>query len=177
MSRFKTSARFSRSNDGEGPGRSRQIPRRGGPMRTILVAAMAALVLPALVLAAGQSMSPVVSAKLKGINEAPVKGDPNGTGFVVVTFNAKKGTACWQFKRISRIGKPTAAHIHKGRKGVSGPVVIPFGATYKAKGCQKAAKRLIERIETNPNRYYVNIHNAKYPAGALRGQLVAGMEG
>jgi CHRD domain-containing protein len=55
--------------------------------------------------------------------------------------------------------------------------VIGFGKTYKASGCVKAPKSTIEAIETNPNRYYVNIHNARYPAGALRGQLVAGMEG
>ncbi len=122
-------------------------------------------------------MSPIVSAQLKGANETPVKGDPNGTGFVVVTFKAARGQACWQFKNVTQIGAPSAAHIHKGRKGVAGPVVIPFGAGYLAKGCQKAAKSVIEAIETNPNRYYVNIHNARYPGGALRGQLVAGMEG
>jgi hypothetical protein len=146
-------------------------------MRTMLASLAVALALPALVFASGRAMSPVVSAKLKGANEAPVKGDPNGTGFVVVTFKAAKGQACWEFKNVTKIGAPNAAHIHKGRKGVAGPVVIPFGASYKAKGCQKAAKRVIEAIETNPNRYYVNIHNAKYPGGALRGQLVAGMEG
>ncbi len=146
-------------------------------MRKILVATVVALVLPTFVLAAGQAMSPVVSAKLKGSNEAPVKGDPDATGFVVVTFKAAKGMACWKFKNVGRIGTPTAAHIHKGPKGVSGPVVIPFGATYKASGCQTAPKNVIEAIETNPNRYYVNIHNAKYAGGALRGQLVAGMEG
>ena len=67
-------------------------------MRKIFALAVVALALPALALASGQAMSPVVSAKLKGSNEAPVKGDPNGTGFVVVTFNANKGTACWKFK-------------------------------------------------------------------------------
>jgi hypothetical protein len=143
----------------------------------MLAATVAVLTLPALALAAGQAMSPVVSAKLKGSNEVPTKGDPNGTGFVVVTFDAKKGTACWKFKNVTRIRTPTAAHIHKGRTGSAGPVAIPFGAAYKASGCQKAKKSLIEAIETNPNRYYVNIHNAKYPDGALRGQLVAGMEG
>ena len=35
----------------------------------------------------------------------------------------------------------------------------------------------IEAIETNPNRYYVNVHNAKYPGGAIRGQLVVGWSG
>lgn len=146
-------------------------------MRRLFLAAVVALALPALALAAGQAMSPVVSAKLKGSNEVPDKGDPNGTGFVVVTFKAAKGSACWEFKNVGKIGAPAAAHIHKGRSGVAGPVVIPLGTAYKAKGCQKAAKRLIEAIETNPNRYYVNIHNAKYPGGALRGQLVVGMEG
>jgi len=146
-------------------------------MRKFLALAIAGLVLPAVALAGGQAMSPVVSAKLKGSNETPVKGDPNGSGFVVVTFNANKGTACWKFKGVKGIAAPNAAHIHKGRKGTSGPVTIAFGATYKASGCAKAPKPTIEKIETNPNRYYVNIHNTKYPAGTLRGQLVAGMEG
>ena len=146
-------------------------------MRKLFALAVVALSLPALALAGEQAMSPVVSAKLKGANEVGVKGDPNGTGFVVVTFKAAKGTACWKFKGVKGIAAPNAAHIHKGRKGVAGGVVIPFGAAYKASGCVKASKKVIEAIETNPNRYYVNIHNAKYPGGALRGQLVAGMEG
>ena len=146
-------------------------------LRMMLAAAVTALALPALALAAGQAMSPIASSKLKGSTEVPAKGDPDGTGLVVVTFSTTKGTACWKFKGVTKIGKATAAHIHKGRKGVAGPVTIPFGATYKASGCAKAAKKVIEAIETNPNNYYVNIHNAKYPGGALRGQLVVGMEG
>jgi hypothetical protein len=146
-------------------------------LRKVLALAAVALSVPAVALAAGQGMSPVVSAKLKGSNEVPAKGDPDGTGFVVVTFNANKGTACWKFKNVKGLAAPNGAHIHKGKKGVAGPVVIAFGASYKASGCVKAPKSTIEKIETNPNAYYVNIHNAKYPAGALRGQLVAGMEG
>jgi hypothetical protein len=145
-------------------------------MRTLLAVTFAALTLPALVLAASDSMSPVVSAKLKGSNEVP-KGDPDGKGLVVLHLNAAKGTVCWSFKGVTRIGKPTQAHIHIGRKGVSGNVVVPLGAAYKASGCTKAAKGLIDKIETNPNRYYVNIHNARYAGGAIRGQLVVGMEG
>jgi len=47
----------------------------------------------------------------------------------------------------------------------------------KAKGCQKASKAMISAIESRPNDFYVNIHNAPYPGGALRGQLVIGMTG
>lgn len=145
-------------------------------MRKIFALAVVVFALPAFALASGQSMSPVVSAKLKGSNEIP-KGDPDGKGLAVLHLNAAKGTACWSFKGVTGIGAPNGAHIHKGGKGVAGTIVIPFGATYKTSGCQKAPKSVIEKIETNPNGYYVNIHNAKYPAGALRGQLVAGMTG
>jgi CHRD domain-containing protein len=155
----------------------RAYPRRGESMRVLLISALVALALPVLALAASRSMSPVVSAKLKGSNEAPVKGDPNGSGLVVLHLSTTKRTACWQFSRVARIDKPTQAHIHKGRKGRSGPVVIPLGASYKVKGCAKASRSLIEAIETNPNRYYVNIHTVKYPGGAIRGSLVVGMTG
>jgi CHRD domain len=144
--------------------------------KSIVVAVLAAFVLPALALAAGASMSPVVSSKLSGKVEVP-KGDPNGSGIVVIHLNAAKATACWEFKGIKNITTPQAAHIHKGGAGVAGPVVVPFGTAYKAKGCAKSTKAVIGAIEEHPNRYYVNIHNAKYPAGAIRGQLVAGMLG
>ena len=146
-------------------------------MRTFLALTAAALLLPTFALASAQSMSPVVSAKLKGPNEAPTKGDPDGEGLVVIHLNAAKGTTCWDFTGVSGIAKPTASHIHKGRKGVAGPIVVALGAAYKASGCVKTLKATLEKIETNPNAYYVNIHNAKYPGGAVRGQLVAGMEG
>ena len=145
-------------------------------MRKLFALAVVGLALPALALAGGQSMSPVISAKLKGSNETP-KGDPDGKGLAVLHLNASKGTVCWSFKGVTGIATPNAAHIHKGKKGVAGPVVVPFGASYKASGCTKASKSTIDAIESNPNAYYVNIHNAKYPAGALRGQLVAGMTG
>lgn len=35
----------------------------------------------------------------------------------------------------------------------------------------KLKKSLLLAIQKKPSNYYVNAHNAKYPAGALRGQL------
>lgn len=145
-------------------------------MRVRMLAATLLLagLVPLAALAGSRAMHPELGAKLVGTVEVP-KGAPKGHGIVNVTLNATKGTACWTFAGIAGIGKATAAHIHKATAGKAGPVVIPFGSAYKAKGCTKAAKSLIRAIESNPNAYYVNVHTAKYPAGAIRGQLVAGM--
>jgi hypothetical protein len=146
-------------------------------MRKLLTMTVLSIVAVAVLATAGAAMSPVVSAKLSGKNETPAKGDPDGTGLVILHLDAKKGTACWEFKGVRRIGAPAAAHIHKGRKGKAGPVSVPLGGKYKAKGCQKTSKRTISAIESRPNDFYVNVHNAKYPGGAIRGQLVVGMMG
>jgi hypothetical protein len=140
----------------------------------LAAAALAAASVPALAVAAHHSMHPELSAKLVGNVEVP-KGSPSGHGIVNLTLDSAKGTVCWTFDGVGGIGSPTAAHIHKAPAGKAGPVVVPFGAAYKTKGCQKAAKSLIDSIESSPNAYYVNVHTAKYPAGAIRGQLVAGM--
>jgi CHRD domain len=126
--------------------------------------------------ARGVAMSPVVSAKLLGKNEVP-KGSPTGSGLAVLHLDAKKGTVCWLFSKVSKIDKPLVSHIHKGAAGTAGPVVIPLGGAYKAKGCTKASSKLITAIEEKPGAYYVNIHTKKYPGGAIRGPLVAGMHG
>jgi CHRD domain-containing protein len=96
------------------------------------------------------------------------KGDPDGRGTAEVKITGT--TVCWEIKAF-RVTTLVAAHIHKGRAGVAGPIVVPFGKTYKSKGCVKAPVAVAAAIQRSPSAYYVNVHNAKYPAGALRGQL------
>ena len=77
---------------------------------------------------------------------------------------------CWEIK-VARVQTIVAAHIHKGRPGTAGPVVVPFGKVFKAKGCTTTTAASAAAIQKTPAAYYVNVHNAKYPGGALRGQL------
>ena len=110
-------------------------------------------------------------ANLTGAAEVPQTGQ-SGTGKARLTLNQATGRICWRFTELSGLGvAPNAAHIHRGRTGVAGPVVVPLGATYRAQGCTSAAKSLIRAIKNRPGRYYVNLHNEAYPSGTVRGQL------
>ena len=106
-------------------------------------------------------------ASLRGVSEVP-KGDPNGGGTAEVKINGTQ--VCWELT-TARIGSPNAAHIHKGAPGKAGPVVVAFGASYRHKGCTTAQAAVARAIQAHPSAYYVNVHNAAYPAGAVRGQL------
>jgi hypothetical protein len=109
-----------------------------------------------------------LSAQLSGSNERP-KAVSTNRGSVEITLKA--GKVCWEFTVAKIDGKPNAAHIHKGRPGVAGPVFVPLGTTYKRQGCSSATASQIGAIRANPSGFYVNIHNAKHPGGAMRGQL------
>jgi len=111
-----------------------------------------------------------ITVSMSGKSETP-KGDPNGKGTAKITLEPSAGKVCFRLT-WSGIGTPTAAHIHKGKKGVAGPVVIPFfGGAAKHSGCVKADRSLIKKIARSPGGYYVNVHNKTYPGGALRAQL------
>jgi hypothetical protein len=128
-----------------------------------------ALVLAAVATASGSGK---FHATLKGTNEVPAAPASN-RGSVEVTLKPSSGKVCWEFT-ISKIdGKGTAAHIHKGKPGKSGPVYIAFGTTFKRQGCTSAPKSKINAVAANPGAFYVNVHNLKHLGGAMRGQLKA----
>jgi hypothetical protein len=132
----------------------------------ISLALLAALFLAVSAYAAERTLTVTMTGKA----ETP-KGDPNGKGTAKLSIDASKRELCYSLT-WHRIGNPVAAHIHKGKKGVAGPIVIPlFAGTAKHSGCVKASKSLLSKILKSPASYYVNVHNAKYPGGALRGQL------
>jgi hypothetical protein len=139
--------------------------------KTLIALVISALALVAVVAAnAAAAKTVTFEVALKGNNEAPAAPASN-KGKVELKLNAATGKVCWEFKLGKIDGKPSQAHIHKGKAGVSGNVVVPLGANYKRQGCTTAAKSLVKSIAGHPGAYYVNVHNAKHPLGAMRGQL------
>jgi hypothetical protein len=136
------------------------------------------LAIGALALALALAASPVnaqgrrLSTTLSGVEEVPGPGDPDGTGFAVISLNQGQGQVCFELT-VSNIAPATAAHIHAAPAGVAGPVVVPLSppTSGSSSGCVSASPELIKDIRKAPANYYVNVHNAEYPAGAVRGQL------
>ncbi|MDH3518801.1 MAG: CHRD domain-containing protein [Acidimicrobiia bacterium] len=116
-----------------------------------------------------------LSAMLKATNEVS-PGPLNGTGTANLWLNQGQGRICFSLTWSNQVANPTAAHIHKAPAGQNGGVVVPLFLTTKttspASGCVSVSdKDLIKDIRQNPHNYYVNVHNAAFLAGAIRGQL------
>ncbi len=118
-------------------------------------------------------------AKLSGASEVP-QANTADRGSAVIRLNAKTLKVCWAFSSLKLSPKdglgtaPTAAHIHVGAAGVAGAIVVPLGSSFSRRGCATSTKPLIDAILASPKGYYVNVHNASYPGGAIRGQLKKG---
>ena len=112
------------------------------------------------------------TASLSGAEEIPDPGDADGFGGAFITLNQGQGMVCWELS-VSGIVTSTAAHIHQGELGVSGPVVVTLSAPEdgSSSGCASVDAELIKEIRQDPAGFYVNIPNSEFPAGALRGQL------
>jgi hypothetical protein len=120
--------------------------------------------------------------ELTGAQEVP-PADPDARGDAEVRLHVEEGEICYAVE-FRRVGTPNAGHIHVGAAGVNGDVVVPlFMLTDPAdprhdqleKGhlreCVSADPAVVQAIADNPAGYYVNLHNARYPGGAIRGQL------
>ena len=100
-------------------------------------------------------------------------GDPDGRGSFTATVDGDQ--LCFGMT-VKNIETPGAAHIHRGRANQAGPVVVPLthpssGDPGASAGCVTVEASLARAILKNPRKYYVNVHNAPFGGGAVRGQL------
>ena len=151
------------------------------PGRIGVPALCAGVVLGAALLAAPAQTAPVdrhLAADMSGLKEVTAKGkkaagDKDGHGAAVVDFSG--GKMCFGLT-VHGIAKPAAAHIHKGTAGKAGPVVVTLvapgaGNPGASSGCVTVKPATANAIKKNPSGYYVNVHTADFPEGAVRGQL------
>ena len=145
--------------------------RRSAPIALLAATAVAALSLAAPAMAGGRSYE----TTLLGANEVGTVG-AGGSGSATITVNRGQGQVCYSIT-VTGVAPITAGHIHEAGVAASGPVVVsllPEGSMLSegtATGCVDVSRTLAKEISKDPSDYYVNVHNAKFPAGALRGQL------
>lgn len=125
-------------------------------------------------------------AKLTGKDEVPAK-DTKATG--IAGFNAIDNNSLSYNVNVTNMQKVTQAHIHQGKAGVNGPVVVTLFKTNSPSAMTNgtlskgnitstnlegplAGKQVSDLISMIKNgSAYVNVHTDVNPKGEIRGQL------
>lgn len=128
------------------------------------------------------------AAKLLGKNEVKAPGkvvdDPDGSAVGLIRLQGNQVTFAFSWKNISA---PTLGHIHQGKVGTNGgvavplfggekdsagkPIVMPDTATAAAGEVTAPSVQIANELRTDPTDFYLNLHTADRPDGAVRGQL------
>jgi len=152
-------------------------------MKKILVTTIAAITLFGIQGASAAAMVSTVTLTVKATGMEVSKasnmkmgGAKTGSATGKFVLDTKKNTLCYSVSSTG-LTKVVEAHIHAGAMGVDGNDVVgltPAKFNAKSATCVKVAPKVLADIAMNPSMYYFNVHTAKYPDGAVRGQLVAG---
>lgn len=120
--------------------------------------------------AGSASAAEVFFTELEGEQEVPKLGDLDGSGFAVVVAVPEAGLVCYTIV-VFGVDPITAAHIHEAPRGVAGGVAVILDPPTSGSSGGCVASEEADDIIADPSDYYVNVHNAAFPGGALRGQL------
>ena len=114
-----------------------------------------------------QPINATYSVSLAGFK----RGSPNGSGHAVVSINASTNELCWTFSQLKNVTSPTVARLFRNFTGASGRNGFLLGRAYKSSGCIHLESAVLGLIGAKPEQFYVNIHDARFPGGAVRGPL------
>ena len=94
-----------------------------------------------------------------------------GVSTATVTESGSTRTLSWKLTFRGLSGKAVAAHIHKGKAGVAGAVIVPLCGPCKTgqTGRVRVSHDTADVLERGGA--YVNVHTAKNAAGEIRGQI------
>lgn len=124
-------------------------------------------------------------AKLDGNNEVP---PVNTTGEGVINLKTKGDALSWKMN-ITGITNPTGAHIHRGKNGTNGEVIVdllkgskssnnPSGMVLRGNitdssltGSMKGKTIADLKAAMANGDTYANVHTKDHPKGEIRGQI------
>jgi len=109
---------------------------------------------------------------LTGAAEVPGPGDPDGSGKAILELSPAQNHLCVKL-HVENIQPATMAHVHIGVAGQAGDAVVELDPPTKGTSstCKDIPENLTQALLKSPADYYVNVHTADFPKGALRGQL------
>lgn len=142
--------------------------------RLVLILSAALLALPGATGWAGaaEEATHTYDVAMTAEEEAPVPGPSGATGHISLSIDPASGQLCYWDLTYDGPGKVDQGHIHKGPKGMAGPVVVSLGMPEEGKKvCVDADGETLQSIADDPAGHYVNLHTPEYPAGAVRGQV------
>lgn len=146
-------------------------------LRAVIAAAVMGLAVVGLATAAtGKSETYKFKATLSGGAEVPkptgVPASASGT-FSATTVEPKSGPIrmTWKLTFAHLSGKAVQAHVHLGKRGTAGNVLVALCAPCRSgqTGSAKITHDVEDALERG--KAYVNVHTPKNLAGEIRGQV------
>jgi CHRD domain-containing protein len=143
------------------------------------LAPLAALGIAALTLSAGASGGTHAAMKFTAVlnagQETPhaVGAMSGASGKFTATVTGK--TVKWTLTFSHLTGAASAAHIHAGKKGVAGAVLVPLCGPCKSPASGTATLTSAQIASMKAGATYVNVHTAKNANGEIRGQIKMSM--
>jgi hypothetical protein len=148
-------------------------------LKPLVLLAGAALAVAGLALATPQQQSTYsLTATLRARSEVP---KPTGvrTGAVgrftgqAVELASGRARLTWRltFRKLS--GRAIAAHVHTGRAGKAGNVLVPLCGPCRSGQRGRATLTRAQLLAVRRGATYVNVHTVRNAAGEVRGQVKA----